>query len=129
MVRMEDQRVSKQIFYGELSVEKRSHHRTKPRFKYCLKQSHSNAQLALEDFGTVALGPGCCRRSLKAGESAFEVQRKGTSRKKEISEKWKISNSHRISKLNVFSHVFNVVELPKSNRPQKLQATPHEIRH
>ena len=54
VVRMEDERIPKQLFYGELMTGKRPQHKPKKRFKDCIKNSLKAFKIPVENWETLA---------------------------------------------------------------------------
>ena len=54
VVRMEDERIPKQLFYGELMTGKRPQHKPKKRFKDCIKNNLKAFKIPVENWETLA---------------------------------------------------------------------------
>src|SRR3989441_12821438 len=75
VVRMADDRISKQLLYGELAQEKRSHGGQKKRFKDTLKHNVIKCNIDSSSFEALAADIPMWRGSVKSGTMLFERNR------------------------------------------------------
>ena len=75
VVRMEDERIPKQLFYGELMTGKRPQHKPKKRFKDCIKNNLKAFKIPVENWETLAKSRTEWRQLLKRGAEFSEKER------------------------------------------------------
>ena len=75
VVRMEDERIPKQLFYGELMTGKRPQHKPKKRFKDCIKNNLKAFKIPVENWETLAKSRTEWRQLLKRGAEVSEKER------------------------------------------------------
>ena len=75
IVRMEDNRLPKQLFYGELKTGKRPQHKPRKRFKDNLKDNLKALCINMQDWEKLALNRAQWRNSVREGCSTFEDKR------------------------------------------------------
>ena len=75
LVRLDDTRIPKQLFYGELRGGKRQLGRPKLRYKDVLKYSLQKVSIPFKDFEALALNRPNWRSSVKKGVATFEQNR------------------------------------------------------
>lgn len=82
LVRMPDERLPKQIFYGELKHGKRSHGGQRKRYKDCLKSSLKNLNINPNDWEKAACDRSEWRSLIHQGAIKYENQRISTAEEK-----------------------------------------------
>ena len=75
MVRLEDSRLPKQMFYGELTSGKRPNHKPKMRYKDVISKNLALLKIEESNFETLANDPKKWRESIKEGCNQFEQER------------------------------------------------------
>ena len=75
VVRMEDERIPKQLFYGELMTGKRPQHKPKKRFKDCIKNNLKAFKIPVENWETLSKSRTEWRQLLKRGAEVSEKER------------------------------------------------------
>ena len=75
LVRLDEQRLPKQIFYGELSSGKRPQHNPKKRFKDCLKVNLKKLDISVDDWEALATDRAQWRKTISDGARNFESGR------------------------------------------------------
>ena len=75
VVRMDDNRIPKQCFYGELVCGKRPRHKPKKRFKDCIKNNLKSFKIPVDDWETLAMNRSEWRKSVYKGAEIFEKER------------------------------------------------------
>ena len=75
VVRMEDFRLPKQMFYGELTTGKRPQHKPRKRFKDVIKDNLKALELDVDDWESSAENRAAWRKSIKEGCENFEQKR------------------------------------------------------
>ena len=75
VVRMEVNRLPKQLFYGELVIGKRPKHKPKKRFKDCIKNNLKSFKIPVDDWETLAMNRSEWRKSINKGAEVFESER------------------------------------------------------
>ena len=82
IIRMEDHRIPKQIFYGELCIGKRPQHKPKKRFKDCIKSNLKQMAFDIGKWEEMALDRGEWRSHIKNACRLFEESRQEHNRLK-----------------------------------------------
>ena len=72
---MEDDRIPKQLFYGELTTGKRPQHKPKKRFKDCIKNNLKAFKIPVADWETSANKRSLWRTMIRKGVETFEEDR------------------------------------------------------
>ena len=75
MVRMEDSRLPKQLFYGELTTGTRPNHKPKMRFKDVIKKNLESLKLEVCNLETLAMDRQTWRKTIRKGCDQFEQDR------------------------------------------------------
>ena len=75
VVRMEDDRLPKQLFYGEVIIGKRPQHKPKKRFKDVVKNNLKALGIDVNNWETLAANRAHWRQAVKAGCDLFEQKR------------------------------------------------------
>ena len=75
VVRMEDSRLPKQIFYGELSIEKRPQHKAWKRCKDIIKDNIKTFQINVDNWEGLTENRTSWRKSIRQGFYDFEKKR------------------------------------------------------
>ena len=75
VVRMEDDRLPKQLFYGELTTGKRPQHKPKKRFRDSVKDNLKAMHLDVENWEEKTLNRAEWRQSIRKGCNTFESER------------------------------------------------------
>ena len=75
LVRMDDDRLPKRLFYGELPIGKRPRNRPKKRFRDCLKDSLKAVNINISDWELAAKDRCTWRASIHNGCNNFEKER------------------------------------------------------
>lgn len=75
VIRMEDSRLPKRIFYGELKTGKRPQFKPKKRFKDSLKENIKNVNIGLNKWEEESQNRDVWRKTVKAGVINFETKR------------------------------------------------------
>ena len=91
IVRMEDDRLPKQLFYGELKNGKRLPHKPKKRYKDCIKDNLKVLGVNIGDWEVVAEDRVGWRYMIKEGCSAFEKKRINHADLKRATRKGKVA--------------------------------------
>ena len=90
LVRMDDTRIPKQLFYGELSLGKRKRSKPKQRYKDTVKANLKKCDIPVENWEVLASDRSKWRKAIKDGVNQFEKCRiqhasyKRSIRKKEL---------------------------------------------
>lgn len=72
---MDDERLPKQLFYGEFSIGKRPQSRPKKRFKDCVKSNLKATKIDIDNWEINAVDRVTWRFFIKSGCDSFEVDR------------------------------------------------------
>ena len=75
VLRMDDDRLPKQLFYGELKVGKRPQHIPKKRYKDCVQKNLKALHIDANCWEENAMNRTACRKDNREGCSNFECQR------------------------------------------------------
>ena len=75
LARLGDERLPKQMFYGELTEGKRARHKPKLRFKDCLKTSLKQANIGIDNWEDSAEDRASWRKLIYDGANSFESKR------------------------------------------------------
>ena len=75
VVRMEDSRLPKQLFYGELSTGKRPRHKPRKRFKDVIKDNLKALQIDVDNWEGLTENRASWRKSVRQGCDDFEKKR------------------------------------------------------
>ena len=75
LVRMEDKRLPKQLFYEELTNGKRPRHKPKKRFKDCLKYNFHELDIDYNNWAESALNRSGWRKTVRDGCCSLEAKR------------------------------------------------------
>ena len=75
LVRMKDERIPKQLFYGELSTGKRPQHKPRKRFKDVLKSNLKALQIDVDNWEAITENRPTWRKLVRKGCSEFEEKR------------------------------------------------------
>ena len=72
---MEDARLPKRLFYGQLKIEERPHHKPKKRFRECVKGSLKLLEIDVDSWEVLAGNRNEWWRSVKAGCNSLEMKK------------------------------------------------------
>ena len=75
LARLGDERLPKQMFYGELTEGKWARHKPKLRFKDCLKTSLKQANIGIDNWEDSAEDRASWRKMIDDGSNSFESRR------------------------------------------------------
>ena len=125
VVRMEDNRIPKQCFYGELACGKRPRHGPKKRFKDTIKNNLKSFKMPVDNWEELAMNRAEWRRSVNKGAEIFEKERvdhaelkrslrKGSASLPDEAVKWKCDTCSRIllSKAGYVNHMKSHERVP-----------------
>nr|VZI36609.1 unnamed protein product [Spirometra erinaceieuropaei] len=123
LVRMDDERLPKRLFYGDVSTGSRRQGGQIRRYKDTLKSSMKRLQINPTNWEELARDRPTWRRTVKTGAAIHEANRIAAAKAKREARKSQLRPTGRVSALTLAAwNVRSLLDNPRSNRPERRTA-------